>query len=147
MPHKLYVYLRGGRGDAYVTDNWNGVQPGDHDGEEESEPYRDMSQTVMKVTSQPHAAGSGIFSAEGSVVYPGTVTALTTSAYRNIDSGILVTPKVEVEGTPNDEAAGTDPQQFTKHVTWLCFEEAGDDGCVFRFRKADVIGWGKNPRL
>ncbi len=199
MAKTLYVYLKGGRGDAHVTDLWNGAVPEEegafnHDagigedpmsaaGREVGEPYRDihnysttvravlpgglpkdpleestptlprvsagdvvLNGTALKVNgATPSLLNGGVyapdgFAAEGYVTgtTPGLVGVSGTAAMVLTD----LTPQV------SDEVANTKPRLFTKVCTWLIFKETGvpTPTAIFKFRKADVLGWGCNPR-
>jgi hypothetical protein len=156
MPHKLYVYLKGGRGDAYVTDNWDGVAPEDADIVEEAEksqPYRDIFTSSTPVTIKQNVAeGDGTLVPSKTFETPGNAVHFPAVAIEGwatgfdapfVDAGLIgSTPTA----TTSDELAHEPPRQADLTYTWLIFREAGADGASFKFRKDLVIGYGKNPR-
>lgn len=145
MP-KLYVYLKGGRGDAHICDDWNGEaptlkgtvdsdgQPDDGEGIEAGDPYRDIFQST---TGQVNIGG-----------YIGTPI-FTSVAFSNgyIDEGVGVsnagTTASIVESRLPDDVKHEKPRQFQKVRTWKVFIS---DTAVYEVEAALVIGYGSNPR-
>jgi hypothetical protein len=144
MAKTLYVYLKGGRGDAKVTEIWDGAAPTEKgmvdasgvivgtDGKEVGEPYRDISRTSVSGSS---STVGGSVNVTGSLPGVGSIeTAVGVST-------LTVTPTLT---TGSDEVEHVRPRQHYKVYTWLVF--ADDDGTPYEFRKADVLGWGSYPR-
>lgn len=144
-----YIYLRGGRGDGFVP-QWDGtlteegmvdgsgavVAVGDEEpGKEVSEPYRNI---FPSTTNSPNYKSYFFFASPYQYTDGGSVN----NAYQ--DDGAAIT----LEGAKSrlsDEVKGVTPRQFFKVYTWLLFTSA--NGLVYKFRKADVIGWGARPRV
>lgn len=164
MAHKLYVYLTGGRGDAYVTDAWDGAPPeeegtlpvdeetpGDGKGLEASEPYRDIfPASTQSWLQMPNPDGGTIYDSLTAMSGVIMKDPQIGGYYVPIGGGSLTSVSfVKATGTPSfttsDEVGHEKPRQTTKVCTWLVFEEEGT-GATFKFRKNQVIGWGKNPR-
>ncbi len=166
MPLDIYIYLKGGRGDGFVP-NWNGDDPmtleegtlaagetpADGLGLEVSEPYRDIFQATSTFRRTPlNLAGDGtmnsspvVAGAHGTyyIEDPNLATWLTGHSNPITDGGVTGTAKV----THSDEVTHKSPRQYTKVCTWLVFKSVdGADEYPFKFRKADVIGWGSRAR-
>lgn len=148
MAKTLYVYLKGGRGDAKVTEIWDGAEPTEEgmvdtsgvivgtDGKEVSEPYRDdfpsttrgysgaNSGAGLTATFDSTVAVNNAYLAEGAVAMGGGVGSIISKL--------------------SDAVAHVKPRQYYKVYTWLVFED--DDGTPYKFRKADIVGWGSYPR-
>lgn len=159
--HNLYIYLRGGRGDAFVTDLWDGqlpteegtlpvgepddedYVPPDGEGEEVSEPYRDIFTAASELTYA--SENTTYFKAQASSALIYTEPSISAPSPTGLGTGGTLTG--HPAASTSDEINHVKPRQFTKVCTWLMFEEIGEDGATFKFRKADVIGWGKHARL
>lgn len=183
MAHKLYVYLSGGRGDAYVTDLWDGLPPEDEGmvneegmvvggeeaaGKEVGRPYRDIFNASSEFATVPINIGvngdtkniSGRHPAHGAYYIESTTPGAWWTgtdfvvAGAGLMGGDYVTPPGggtpvmtnNVKVTHSDEIVHRAPRQHFEVHTWLVFKEAGEAGAVFKFRKEQVIGWGKNAR-
>lgn len=150
MAKTLYVYLKGGRGDAKVTEIWDGAAPTEKgmvdasgvivgtDGKEVAEPYRDIFRTTIEADCGVSTVDLNI---KGSIPGVGSVAALLNAPPGGSTPSITGTPTLTDE---SDEVAHTKPRQYYKVYTWLVF--ADDDGTPYEFRKADVLGWGSYPR-
>lgn len=175
MALDIYIYLKGGRGDGFVP-GWDGTEPtteGTFDnttgvmsdeGREVGEPYRDIFQqggqpfSVRQMEEINVGEGAPVmYNAEkpftlpqGSVYYATGVSKSFWHTYVDIENnaggpitngGAAIEADLEVSNS--DDLAHTKPRLFTKVCSWLVFTaEAG----VFKFRKADVIGWGGRAR-
>lgn len=164
MPLDIYIYLKGGRGDGFVPD-WNGVDPmeaeegtlTDGEGLEVSEPYRDIfpAETNVGIRATYTDAGE-THTGRGTMpmktaFLPGDELALEAGWSGPVIAGITQWASIyalDPKFTTSDEVAHTAPRQFTKVCTWLVFTSVGEPGSEypFKFRKADVIGWGTRPR-
>ncbi len=161
--HNLYLYLRGGRGDAFVTDLWDGLlpteegtvdtttgEPDDGLGVEVSEPYRDVF-TAVGASLIYHSMNSSPLSFQTSSALIFDSPAVTSPSFVGSGPGSGSYPgqvtASDLQASNSDEIAHVKPRQFAKVCTWLKFQETGADGAIFKFRKADVIGWGKHARL
>lgn len=171
MPHKLYVYLSGGRGDAYVTDLWDGLPPedegmvdaegniveeeeGEGKGKEVGRPYRDIFASSLEFNTAPLNIGtggdnkllSGRHPAHGAY-YIEEVSPAAWSTGTNFVIGAAGLVAETVKVSHSDEMVHHAPRQHYQVHTWLVFKEAGGGGATFKFRKEQVIGWGKNARV
>ncbi|OYW74637.1 MAG: hypothetical protein B7Z37_16945 [Verrucomicrobia bacterium 12-59-8] len=183
MSKPLYVYLKGGRGDAHVTDLWDGAEPGEEgtfnnasgemsaEGLEVGDPYRDIHNYSTSVLNA--LAASGLTTAGGVTLLNGTAL-VAASTTPTLLTGLLDANNLPLGGTHasnepglhvgpvgsagpvvmelgnitphvSDEVANAKPRLFTKVCTWLIFKEVGE-AATYKFRKADVLGWGANPR-
>ncbi len=172
MPLDIYIYLKGGRGDGFVP-QWNGSDPmaveegtlangedspADGKGREVSEPYRDIFPAETQVSfiapgvnndNEPRdfigsaAMKTAILPGEGLFLKGGESGPIVVgeNAYASIFAD-------EPAFTTSDEVAHTAPRQFTKVCTWLVFTsvDAEENEYPFKFRKADVVGWGTKQR-
>lgn len=153
VPADTHIYLKGGRGDGFVP-NWtghvteegmvdsDGVVVGS-DGKEVSDPYRDsfVPQGFTVGSSNVHGVTtltlqSAAFSNDETV----TVTAPTNFG----GSGGGVAAGGDMKSSTPDEISHTKPRQYFKVFTWLLF--LSSNGLTYKFRKADVIGWGGRAR-
>ena len=131
MPTDIYIYLKGGRGDGFVT-GWNGTAPTEENTTENGEPYRN----TIPGSSQPDLTTLGFQGGPGFVNVP---TLTVSGGGYPVNSVALVKDDAltEMSGTP------TPPRAWTRTVTWLIF--TGTAG-PFKFRKDLVIGWGTAAR-
>lgn len=149
----LYVHLKSGR-TIHVTETWNGVEPTDEgmvdgsgaivgtDGKEVSPPYRNIFRTPLTVeasvnTSQ-YVRATGVLPGFGT--FPAHYTDERTNTPQEVTGDINPTLSVE-----SDEVAGTKPRQYFQVYTWLVFTDL--DGRPYKYRKADVLGWGSKAPL
>lgn len=131
MPTDIYIYLKGGRGDGFVT-GWNGTAPSEENTTENGEPYRN----IIPGVSNPELGTLGFQGGPGFVNVP---TLTVSGGGTPVSSVSLVKDDAltEMSGTP------TPPRAWTRTVTWLIF--TGTAG-PFKFRKDLVIGWGTAAR-
>jgi len=150
----LYVYLKGGRGDAHVTETWNGSEPTeegtvdgsgaalDGKGKEVIPPYRDIFTPSHPVKFRKTNTTSGSTElVETSTEFVGTATPQIEAP-----SGVLnfgqVTATLAVANS--DERLHVPPRQANAVFTWLIFHDI--NGAIYKARKDLTIGWGQNPR-
>ena len=186
MSKTLYVYLKGGRGDAHVTDLWDGAVPSEEgtytnsdgtlsaEGREVGEPYRDihnystavrplltvdsdgktvnlaagdvvLSGTAMTAAGATPALGSGLVADSFGLPVGGISTGISMGVGLVATVGTGTVALTGVSPQVSDEVAHAKPRLFTKVCTWLIFQEVGGTA-TYKFRKAEVIGWGANPR-
>lgn len=147
-PADIYVYLRGGRGDGFVPE-WTGEvsEEGmvdssgvavDENGKEVSEPYRDIF--------APTGSTAALLNVNGSAY------AVTRTDLRLSNPSLVAPATGPIQGylsgtlaaTDSDEISHTKPRQYFKVFTWLAF--VSSNGQTYKYRKADVIGWGSQAR-
>lgn len=137
-PTDTYIYLRGGRGDGFVP-TWTGTVAEQgmvdtsgaivgSDGKEVSEPYRDVFQSSAEFAT---LAGRNNISAPG--IIANAIAA--GGGTGGIEASFLA---------DSDEVAHVKPRQYFKVFTWLVFTSS--NGLTYKFRKADIIGWGSRAR-
>lgn len=167
MALDIYIYLKGGRGDGFVP-GWNGsveeegtlilneadeLVP-DGKGLEHSEPYRDIFQQGGQKFWNSQSVGEGRVensSIDDRYRYnlpPGNVYYATGVEQEAWVSGSVGGAPITatLETSASDDIAHTKPRQFTRVATWLIFGSTLGDAFKFKFRKADVIGWGGRAR-
>lgn len=156
-PKKLYVYLKGGRGDAYATSIWNGAapteegaldvnnEPADANGLEVAEPYRDIHDGSFNLLYSASGASSATVPVDSAFVLDNADVITVTAPVGGVTpTGANVRPTGDILASTSDEKAHVKPRQYTKVFTWLVFKDTEE--ATYKFRKADVIGWGSNPR-
>jgi len=139
----LYVYLQGGRGDSPATETWNGLAPTEEITQEKSEFYRDIfgvSTTLLYPGSTTLARNPTSVPTLSGITFTTPVATAPSWSSGEIDGGITGT----LGSTTSDEVGHEPPRQTDKAVTWLIFED--EAGTPYKFRKAQVIGWGNSPR-
>lgn len=139
----LYVYLQGGRGDSPATETWNGLAPTEEITQEKSEFYRDIfgvSTTLLYPGSSVFAGLPTSVQTLSGITFTTPVATAPSWSSGEIDGGITGT----LGSTTSDEVGHEPPRQTDKAVTWLIFED--EAGTPYKFRKAQVIGWGNSPR-
>jgi hypothetical protein len=156
-PKKLYVYLKGGRGDAYVSSIWDGAEPTeegaldennepeDAKGLEVADPYRDIHDGSATMVYSAAGASSGQVPVASALVLQDDETIDVTAPTGGVSpAGVNVVPQGDIKASTSDEKAHVKPRQYTKVFTWLVFKDT--DEATYKFRKAEVLGWGSNPR-
>ncbi|MFC5457339.1 beta strand repeat-containing protein [Prosthecobacter fluviatilis] len=151
-PTDTYIYLKGGRGDGFVP-LWTG-QVSEEGTTEKGEPYRNEFQTTVQLDNNSAVSSSGTVgyassggSASngfgGQLTTPGHITkvAITKEIIGYTAQAVSVNPTY---GSLSDSASGTPPRQFDKTTTWLVF--VSSNGLGYKYRKADVMGWGSQRR-
>lgn len=147
MAKTLYIYLKGGRGDAKVTEIWDGAAPTEEGmvdgsgvivgtaGKEVADPYRDIFESTHVDKTYVGWTQNGV--PQTPIDQGGAVSNLypTDGSTPTSPSGV---------SRISDDVEHVPPRQYYKVYTWLVFEDT--DGAVYKFRKADLIGWGSFPR-
>jgi len=134
-PVDTYIYLRGGRGDGFVS-LWTG-EVSQEDTLEQGDPYRNTVAGTVTAT--------GVISNPGYVNIPTPATQPIQIGGVSPVDGIDFNLDLIIDDQIKDAKDGDcPPRKWTRTVTWLCFTAAS--GLVFKFRKPDVIGWGSNSR-
>lgn len=150
----LYVYLKGGRGDAHVTDTWDGDEPTeegtldvdgvpvDGKGKEAIAPYRDIFTPTAPMNFREVNASANTFNVvQSSTEFVGTA-APTITAPTGTNSVGTVSATLAVANS--DERLHVPPRQSFAVFTWLIFRDI--NGAVYKARKDLTLGWGQNPR-
>lgn len=150
-PTDTYIYLRGGRGDGFVP-LWTGAvaeegmvtEDGDavgNEGKEVGEPYRD----IFVVQPLTVSVSSGLGTTNAPSMTGLLLTAPTVTAATGVGNAGASVSGSDFTGTASDEVAHVKPRQFFKVCTWMAFTSA--NGLEYKFRKADVVGWGGQARI
>lgn len=154
-PTDTYVYLRGGRGDGFVP-TWTGAltEEGEVDangaivgtaGKEVSEPYRDIHNNSTNIALVDGSdLGAGILPIKGTALIPTTITPASLPGGASGDMLVSQSGLGTVSIKVSDDVNNTPPRQFYKVYTWWVFTSS--NGIAYKFRKADVIGIGSQPR-
>lgn len=159
-PTDTYIYLKGGRGDGFVP-QWTG-ELAEEGTTEKGEPYRNEFQATVQLDNSASASsgftsgasaywGTGANSSNGSassgfggqLTTPGHLTkvVITKETVGATAQAVNITPTF---GSLSDSVSGAAPRQFDKSATWLVF--ISSNGLGYKFRKADVVGWGSQNR-
>lgn len=148
----LYLKLTSGEY-VHVTDDWDGQAPTeegmvdsngvavDANGKEVSDPYRNIHRDTS-VTVGAYNAGYGLLTLPGIAIEPATLV----PAPPGFSSGVAQLTVGDLEVRVSDEIKKVPPRQFAKVYTWLVFEDA-EGGTAYKWRKAEIMGWGKMPPI
>lgn len=166
MAYNLYLKLMSGEV-VHVTDAWDGAAPTeegmvdangiavDANGKEVSEPYRDIHRYTSALKAGEMAAPSAnditvsdpvTVAAALIPTEPLTVKATHIDIIFNVATKRLSPVPAGFSTSTSDEVAHKKPRQFAKVYTWLVFSE-DPSGPVHKWRKSEVMGWGKMPPI
>ncbi len=164
--YNLYLKLMSGEV-VHVTDAWDGAAPTeegmvdangiavDANGKEVSDPYRDIHRytSPLKAVEFANPSASDFTMSDAVTVAAALIPTepLTVKATDIFISGSLRTIKhsplpAGFISSTSDEVAHRAPRQFAKVYTWLVFEDA-EGGTAYKWRKAEIMGWGKMPPI
>lgn len=133
VPADTYIYLKGGRGDAFVP-LWTG-EVTQEETTEKGEPYRN---SVAGTTTSTGVIGNpGYLNVIEPAAQPFVIGAPVGPVHFN-------TTLIMDDQLQDAKDGSCPPRTWSKTVTWLVFVSA--NSLSYKFRKADVLGWGSNPR-
>ena len=166
----LYLKLTSGEY-VHVTDDWDGQAPTeegmvdsdgvavDANGKEVSDPYRDIHRytSYLKAVEMGNPSFYDYIESDAVTVAAALIPTepLTVKATDIFVSGSSESFTRTVKHSPlpagfisstSDEVAHRAPRQFAKVYTWLVFEDA-EGGTAYKWRKAEIMGWGKMPPI
>lgn len=162
----LYLKLTSGEY-VHVTDDWDGQAPTeegmvdsdgvavDANGKEVSDPYRDIHRytSYLKAVEMATPSANDITMSDPVTVAAALIPTepLTVKATDVVITYSLKTIKhsplpAGFISSTSDEVAHRAPRQFAKVYTWLVFEDA-EGGTAYKWRKAEIMGWGKMPPI
>lgn len=148
----LYVWFKGGRGDALMTSTWDGAHPDeigsldangvpvDGQGKEAIPPYRDIFTPTAPVSFFESNALNHITVAS-STEFVGTGTPVIGAPSAGAPVG---TVSATLAVANSDERLHVAPRQSFAVFTWLIFHSI--TGAVYSARKDQVLGWGESLR-